>query len=72
MPEKINKHDKENKPEVVFLDSHTLSLNNDLCFSSIEKICNLKKSGLLNNGSVLDCCMEAEIIIVNKLLLFSI
>jgi len=69
LPEKINKHDKENKLEVVFLDSHTLSLNNDLDFSSIEKICNLKKSGLLNNDSVLDCCMEAEIIIVNKLIL---
>jgi len=69
LSDKINKHDKVKIPEVVFLDSHTLSLNNDLDFSNIDKICNLKKLELLDNDTVLDCCMNAEIIIVNKLIL---
>lgn len=69
MTGKLCRKGGEKKPEAIFLDSHTLSLNNDLDFKGIEKVCNLKKLKLTDSNAILDCCRDAKIIIVNKLIL---
>ena len=53
--------------EIIFLDSHTLSLNNDISFKPLKSLRNYKGLKLTNEDNIISCCKKAEIIIVNKI-----
>ncbi len=52
---------------IKFLDSHTMSLNGDLDFSSLEKLGDYSGYSLTINDDILSFGQDAEIIITNKI-----
>ena len=55
--------------EIVFVDSHTLSLEDDIDFSPILKLGNYMGYKLKNNDDITGKCKNAEVIITNKILI---
>ena len=55
--------------EIVFVDSHTLSLDDDIDFSPILKLGNYVGYKLKNNDDVAGKCKNAEVMITNKVLI---
>lgn len=54
---------------IIFLDSNTISLENDINFYPLESLGNLKKYELSKGDNIIPYCKDAEIIIVNKILM---
>lgn len=53
--------------EVSFLDSNTISLNNDINFRPLESLGNYRAYKFTNRDNIISSCRESEVIIVNKL-----
>ena len=53
--------------QIIFLDSHTLSLNEDMDFGKFNDIGDYKGYKLVEGDDVVGCCNNAEVIIVNKI-----
>ena len=55
--------------KIVFLDSHTLSLNGDIDFSPIESLGDYNSLALTNEDNILDYLADTRVIITNKIII---
>lgn len=53
--------------EILFLDSHTMSLNHDVSFKPLKSLRNYRELELTDEDNIIQYCKKAGILIVNKI-----